>query len=157
MSIAVCEEDEAVAAVTHWLDLTGREQMWIEPEAAADRAWVRFARCGPWHDDHPDPEIFFPVVADHPDTYRARLYCADCPVRRYCADYGATGAAGMHGGILRDDSGHPVKLCNEIGCLCYRAPNNRYCSTHRDAHQRARIAEKSRKARARKAAQAVAA
>jgi hypothetical protein len=141
MSITADDRQRTVDVLTRHYDATGQAQMWIDPDAVADRAWVRYARCGQWNTDAPDPEWFFALRADDPDTYRAQQYCADCPVRRYCwVDSTHVKSYGVRGGVYRNDHGLVTPLCSTIGCLRYRAGGKLFCSRCYDERKAASTA-----------------
>jgi hypothetical protein len=127
MSIAPEVREHGAEVQRHWLRMIGVDQADLPDRDTAQGRWKRHARCGPWAED-PDPELFFPLYADQDAAYRAREICIRCPVRELCDAYATeTGAAGVWGGIHRDDSGRYAPLCITAGCMRYRAHGKRHC------------------------------
>jgi Transcription factor WhiB len=137
MTITASDRESADDTLRRWFAMAGETQIDLGPADLADDGWVTYARCGQWHDDAPDPEIFFPQRADSGDTYKARQYCIECPVRRYC-DKRATALRipGVWAGIYRLETGKSAALCESPGCLNYRADSHELCGAHGAAVQR---------------------
>jgi hypothetical protein len=135
MSVAAEVRQRSLDKLRRHLWLTGVDQ--IDPADAADGRWKRYARCGPWNDDAPDPDLFFPLrsdddrpQADSLQTYQAQAYCQSCPVREYCdraASADPKNHPGMWGGILRNDRGEVMVLCDSLRCFRYRIHGQQYC------------------------------
>jgi hypothetical protein len=103
-------------------------QLHLAPADAVDGGWQRYARCGGWNPDAPDPEIFHALDADSDATYLAQTFCDDCPVRRYCDAWAdEVGEVGVWGGIYRDAHRRVAPLCGTLGCLRYRQPGRDLC------------------------------
>lgn len=134
MSIPTALRNRTLDVLSRHYSLHGAPQMRIDPSAARRGAWVRYARCGQWQPDAPDPEIFYRTHADDPGTYAAQEYCADCPVRLYCQDTAdKAGLVGVWGGVYRDDHRQVAIMCSHPGCLRYRAPGaGALCGWHYD-------------------------
>lgn len=127
MSIAPEVREHGAEVQRHWLRMIGADQADIPDRDTRQGRWKQHAQCGPWAED-PSPELFFPIEADSDDTYHAREICIRCPVRELCDAYATdVGAAGVWGGIRRDDGGRYSPLCITAGCLRYRAYGKQHC------------------------------
>lgn len=128
MSITDEERQGSADTLRRYFALFGREQIHLADADRAEGGWKRYARCGEWNDDAPDPEVFYPVDADSEQTYTAQGYCLDCPVRVYCDQRATTrGEEGVWGGIYRNQNKRYAVLCSTLGCLRYRAPGKKLC------------------------------
>lgn len=128
MSIPTDHPRHSANVLRAWFDTIGVSQIQLDPDAQEDRAWVRYARCGEWQPDAPDPETFFPIEGDSDATYQAQAYCLQCPVRRLC-DETATryGFQGVWGGIYRTRDHMGSALCEVPGCMRYRVRSHPRC------------------------------
>jgi hypothetical protein len=89
--------------------------------------WLEHAACGGM-----DPELFFGLEPDCPETYLAQSACLRCPVRRRCDSYATThDMYGVWGGIYRFGSRYgTAALCPVPGCLRYRRVHHARCGRH---------------------------